>query len=117
MGDVMNCKKCSCSDNYGRKYCCECGAKLGVVCIHCGFINDERDKYCGGCGISANDQEPNTDNTENKNFIEGHKRFFSQYSSTTLKDVISQAEKLKSTTEEKVIPTFQQEDIDKLFSE
>jgi hypothetical protein len=113
----MVCKKCNCADNYGRKYCRECGARLGVICLHCGFTNDEHDKYCGGCGISTSIKSVDNNKIDNQSFEEGHKRFFSQYDSKTLTNVIAQAERLKSVNEEKVISTFQQDDIDKLFSE
>lgn len=113
----MICKICSCSDNYGRKYCCECGARLGLECSHCNFTNDEHDKYCGGCGASMCEKAVNLDKVDNPLSYEGHKRFFSQYGSATLIDVISHAKKLKSSIEENVLQTFQQEDIDKLFSE
>jgi hypothetical protein len=59
----------------------------------------------------------NLEKVDNLVLNEGHKRFFSQYDSATLDNVISQAKKLKSSSEENVMPTFQQEDIDKLFSE
>lgn len=113
----MVCKICNCSDNYGRKYCRECGARLGLECSQCNFTNDEHDKYCGGCGASMHEKVVNFEKVDNLLLNEGHKRFFSQYDSATLDDVISQAKKLKSSNEENIMPTFQQEDIDKLFSE
>jgi hypothetical protein len=112
----MTCKKCSCNDNYGRRYCRDCGAKLGQECTHCGFTNEELDQYCGGCGLSASVANANIVAPELKS-KEGHKRFFSQYDTATLDEVISQAAKLKGTLDEKPISTLQQEDIDKLFSE
>lgn len=113
----MICNKCNVGDNYGRKYCHECGAKLGILCVHCGFANDEHDKYCGGCGLSTADKSELDDKKKGQTFSEGHKRFFSQYDSLELDTIMSQAERLKSTVDERVIPTFQQDDIDKLFSE
>lgn len=113
----MICKICSCSDNCCGKYCRECGARLGLECRHCSFTNDEHDKYCGGCGVSLHKNAMKLEKFENPRLNEEHKRFFSQYDSATLDNVISQAKKLKSSIEENVLQTFQQEDIDKLFSE
>jgi len=113
----MVCIKCNSGDNYGRKYCHECGAKLGMLCVHCGFTNGEHDRYCGGCGALTTDKTAVDGKTEGQTSDEGHKRFFSQYDSAELDTVMSQAERLKSKIEERVFPTFQQDDIDKLFSE
>jgi hypothetical protein len=112
----MICNKCNAGDNYGRKYCHECGAKLGMPCVHCSFTNDEHDKYCGGCGLSTTQKTELNDKNNDQSFSEGHKRFFSQYDSAELDTVMAQAERLKSSTEERVIPTYQQDDIDMLFS-
>jgi hypothetical protein len=112
----MICNKCHGVENYGRIYCHEC-AKLGMLCLHCGYTNDEHDKYCSGCGLSTADMTELYDKKKSQTFSERHKRFISQYDSAELETVISQAEKLKSAIEERVIPTYQQDDIDKLFSE
>jgi hypothetical protein len=34
----------------GRRYCRECGARLGQPCPVCHFFNGVEDKHCGGCG-------------------------------------------------------------------
>ena len=88
-----------------------------MLCVHCGFTNDEHDKYCGGCGLSTADKTELYDKKKCQTFSERHKRFILQYDSGELETVMSQAEGLKSTIEERAIPTFQQDDIDKLFSE
>jgi len=34
----------------GRRYCRECGGRLGQPCPVCHFFNGAEDKHCGGCG-------------------------------------------------------------------
>jgi adenylate cyclase len=46
----MKCSKCGAENREGRKFCAECGAKLGWVCPRCGFENESDERFCGGCG-------------------------------------------------------------------
>ncbi len=48
----MKCPKCKFENPDKRKFCRECGAKLGYPCLECGFENLPEDKFCGGCGHS-----------------------------------------------------------------
>lgn len=42
------CPQCQAQNLSVRRYCRKCGALLG--CARCGFVNDQRDRFCGGCG-------------------------------------------------------------------
>lgn len=46
----MRCPSCQAENQEGRLYCRTCGAALQLVCDHCRFVNDPRDRFCGGCG-------------------------------------------------------------------
>lgn len=46
----MDCRSCGVVNAPGRRYCRECGARLGQPCVVCHFFNATEDKHCGGCG-------------------------------------------------------------------
>jgi hypothetical protein len=46
----MDCRSCGVVNAPGRRYCRDCGARLGQSCPACQFFNGAEDKYCGGCG-------------------------------------------------------------------
>ena len=46
----MKCPKCQTENPEERKFCRECGEKLGLVCPQCRFENLPEDKFCGECG-------------------------------------------------------------------
>ena len=46
----MDCRSCSVVNAPGRRYCRECGTRLGLSCPVCHFFNAVEDKHCGGCG-------------------------------------------------------------------
>lgn len=46
----MDCRSCGVVNAPGRRYCRECGARLGQPCPLCHFFNAVEDKHCGGCG-------------------------------------------------------------------
>jgi hypothetical protein len=46
----MECQTCGAANAPGRRYCRECGGRLGEACSVCGFFNALADKHCGGCG-------------------------------------------------------------------
>jgi len=52
----MRCPDCQYENKAGRKFCSQCGAKLGWKCPACGFDNDPEDRFCGGCGVEATRQ-------------------------------------------------------------
>lgn len=46
----MDCRSCGVVNAPGRRYCRECGGRLGQACPACHFFNAVEDKHCGGCG-------------------------------------------------------------------
>jgi len=46
----MDCRSCGVVNAPGRRYCRECGVRLGQPCTVCHFFNAVEDKHCGGCG-------------------------------------------------------------------
>jgi class 3 adenylate cyclase/tetratricopeptide (TPR) repeat protein len=44
------CSVCGTSNEAGRKFCAECGSRLGVICSVCGTANPAVAKFCGECG-------------------------------------------------------------------
>jgi hypothetical protein len=46
----MDCRSCGVVNAPGRRYCRECGGRLGQPCPVCHFFNGTEDKHCGGCG-------------------------------------------------------------------
>ncbi len=46
----MICSSCGSSNEPGRKFCGECGARLSVGCSACGAQNTPGTKFCGECG-------------------------------------------------------------------
>jgi len=46
----MDCRSCGVVNAPGRRYCRECGTRLGQPCPVCHFFNAAEDNHCGGCG-------------------------------------------------------------------
>ncbi len=44
------CSSCGTPNEASRKFCAECGTKLGVACAACGTLNPATVKFCGECG-------------------------------------------------------------------
>ncbi|RCK73974.1 MAG: hypothetical protein IGBAC_2121 [Ignavibacteriae bacterium] len=55
----MICSACNTENLPQRLYCSSCGNKLASIRHICGFINNETDNYCGGCGKKLKDSEEN----------------------------------------------------------
>ncbi|MDQ2853487.1 MAG: AAA family ATPase [Chloroflexota bacterium] len=49
LGPVV-CASCGTANEVGRKFCAECGNRLGVACAVCGTLNPATVKFCGECG-------------------------------------------------------------------
>ncbi len=47
----MVCESCNSENSINRLYCHQCGKSLATRRHLCGFINCEKDIYCGGCGM------------------------------------------------------------------
>ncbi len=56
----MQCAKCSSDNAPGKKFCGDCGARLGNSCPKCGAENPESKKFCGDCGtaLAAENRAP-----------------------------------------------------------
>ena len=44
------CASCGTPNEGGRKFCAECGSRLGSACPACGTLNPGSVKFCGECG-------------------------------------------------------------------
>lgn len=53
----MLCLTCNTDNAPQRLYCSKCGSKLNAIRHICGFVNQESDIYCGGCGIQLKESE------------------------------------------------------------
>ena len=62
----MKCPGCNTENPDTRKFCRECGTKLVLVCINCGFENFPGDKFQGDSEIHWPNKEPEGDSA-NKN--------------------------------------------------
>ena len=47
---MLTCANCGTDNEATRKFCLECGQRLGVVCPTCGTQNSAAAKFCGECG-------------------------------------------------------------------
>jgi transcription elongation factor Elf1 len=48
----MICNSCHTENEEYRLFCLHCGKALTSIRHFCGYINNEKDLYCGGCGQS-----------------------------------------------------------------
>ena len=51
----MTCPSCGATNEAGRKFCGECGARLSATCPSCGTPNAPGTKFCGECGTRLAD--------------------------------------------------------------
>ncbi len=54
----MKCPKCGTQNREGRKFCSQCGSKLGWKCPKCGFDNEADEQFCGECGTKFGSESP-----------------------------------------------------------
>jgi ribosomal protein L40E len=54
----MKCPTCQSENPETVKFCGECGAQLGRVCLKCNFSNPVVFKYCGKCGSVLEEVKP-----------------------------------------------------------
>jgi class 3 adenylate cyclase/predicted ATPase len=52
----MDCTQCGTSNDVSRKFCRECGARLGVACPSCAAVETGESKFCGQCGTALGAQ-------------------------------------------------------------
>jgi class 3 adenylate cyclase/tetratricopeptide (TPR) repeat protein len=48
----MNCPSCGTTNDVARKFCRECGVRLGVACPVCGTVESGDGKFCAECGAA-----------------------------------------------------------------
>ncbi len=53
---MLTCANCGTQNDPGRKFCLECGQRLGVACSVCGTQNAAAAKFCGECGSALGDE-------------------------------------------------------------
>src|SRR5712671_5039816 len=46
----MRCPRCSADNPAGMRFCGQCGAALGTICVSCGSSNPPEHRFCGQCG-------------------------------------------------------------------
>jgi class 3 adenylate cyclase len=56
MGSVIvRCPACNHDNRADRRFCAECGGRLGPVCPSCATPNEPGERFCGHCGTTLND--------------------------------------------------------------
>lgn len=105
----MICKVCKAENESQRIFCGNCGEVLPAKRHTCGFINQETDKYCGGCGIPLLNTE-----LDNNKFIEQKnqgEQFIETFSEIDIQNILMESsEKFVSKQS-----ALSQEEIEKLF--
>src|SRR5262249_45332094 len=48
----ITCPSCGDGNRANRRFCTECGGRLGVTCPACGAPIEPGEKFCGGCGAA-----------------------------------------------------------------
>ena len=46
----MKCPRCQAENREGARFCRQCGATFGAVCLSCGAKVEAGSKFCDGCG-------------------------------------------------------------------
>ena len=54
----MRCTACGGDNRPGRRFCCDCGTPLPVVCGACSADNEPTARFCGDCGTPLADAAP-----------------------------------------------------------
>lgn len=62
----MLCESCHIENNPNRQFCFQCGKTLTTQRHTCGFINCEKDVYCGGCGVLIKGSQDGLQNLNHK---------------------------------------------------
>src|SRR5262245_12985698 len=47
---LTSCAACGHANRPGRRFCAQCGGRLGAHCAKCGTPNDPGERFCGSCG-------------------------------------------------------------------
>src|SRR5262245_50598659 len=51
----MRCPSCAHDHRADRRFCTECGSRLGPTCAACGATVEPSEKFCGSCGAPLNE--------------------------------------------------------------
>ena len=54
---TIECSSCNSENEAGRKFCGNCGARLGMVCGTCGTSNPPGVRFCGECGTGLTEAD------------------------------------------------------------
>src|SRR5262245_64433109 len=52
---TLRCPSCGHSNRLDRRFCTECGSRLGPTCAACGAAVERSEKFCGSCGAPLNE--------------------------------------------------------------
>jgi len=50
--EEIPCPSCGYRNRPDRRFCTECGTRLGRACASCGASAEPGEKFCGNCGTS-----------------------------------------------------------------
>jgi predicted nucleic acid-binding Zn ribbon protein len=53
---AIRCSSCGHGNRPDRRFCTECGSRLGRACTACGTPVEAEEKFCGNCGASLGEQ-------------------------------------------------------------
>jgi class 3 adenylate cyclase len=53
---AIRCSSCGHGNRPDRRFCTECGHRLGRACAACGRATEAEEKFCGNCGASQREQ-------------------------------------------------------------
>lgn len=107
----MLCPICNKENTTLRLYCSNCGSRLNTKRHTCGFLNEETDRFCGGCGLQLIDVEDgNRLKKEESNFLTmGSEKITEE----DIKNILAECtEKISGRK-----ATLSQDEIEKLFKE
>lgn len=106
----MICESCHTENNINRLFCLHCGKTLPTQRHACGFVNYEKDIYCGGCGMLT---KASTEGIQNSNHKKSTQGLFvgEKFSEEDIKSILEENDfRMK---EKKY--TLSQSDIDSMF--
>lgn len=106
----MLCDSCNTENNSNRLFCHQCGKALPTQRHTCGFINCQKDLYCGGCGMLVKDSQQGLQNLNQKKSTQDL-LFGEEFSEDDIKAIL---EENKFHAKEKKY-TLSQAEIDSMF--
>lgn len=51
MAQTIECYKCGAQNEFGQRFCTECGEKFSYRCPQCNAVIEQGNKSCGSCGV------------------------------------------------------------------